>query len=114
MKFDVLIILLSVQNSFMVPLEISSGIKLFSDEQLAVLTYVEHSVDVIFFADILFNFVTTYVNEKTGQEIYGLRDIALKYIQTALTIDLLAAIPYEVVYEYFWKDLHSDNDNANL
>lgn len=105
----------------MVPLEISLGKKLFTNEQLEVLTYIEHVVDVIFFADIFFNFMTTYVNEKTGQEIFGLRDIALKYIQTSLTIDLLAAIPYEVVYELFKKDSININttnakdfDNVNL
>lgn len=121
MRFDVLIILLSVKNSFMVPLEISLGKKLFTNEQLEVLTKIEHVVDVIFFADILFNFMTTYVNEKTGQEIFGLRDIALKYIQTSLTIDLLAAIPYEVVYELISKesiDINTtdtkDFDNVNL
>ena len=78
-------------------------------------------VDVIFFADILFNFMTTFINDKTGLEMFGLREIAIRYIQTSFTIDLLAAIPYEVVYELFKKDTidinttnTKDFDNINL
>jgi hypothetical protein len=49
------------------------------------------------FTDIILNFRTTYVS-KSGQVVYESRQIALNYIRGWFLLDLLAAIPFDLLY----------------
>jgi len=49
--------------------------------------------------DILLNFRTTYVS-KSGQVVYEARQIALNYIRGWFVLDLLAAIPFDLLYAF--------------
>ncbi|XP_077997562.1 voltage-gated delayed rectifier potassium channel KCNH8-like [Glandiceps talaboti] len=54
-------------------------------------------VEFLFIFDIALNFRTTYVSQ-SGQVIYKPREIALHYVKSWFFIDLLAAIPLDLLY----------------
>ena len=47
--------------------------------------------------DILLNFLTTYVN-KSGQVVFEHKLIALNYIRGWFLLDLIAAVPFDLLY----------------
>ncbi len=52
--------------------------------------------------DLLLNFRTTFVNEKTGFEIVDNRSVAMNYIKSGrFFIDLAASIPFELIFDAF-------------
>uniref|UniRef100_A0A6P7GI38 Potassium voltage-gated channel subfamily H member 4-like n=1 Tax=Diabrotica virgifera virgifera TaxID=50390 RepID=A0A6P7GI38_DIAVI len=55
--------------------------------------------DIIFFlvTDILLNFRTTYVNTK-GEVVSAWKTIAINYLRTWFLVDLLAALPFDLLY----------------
>lgn len=61
------------------------------------------TVDVIkiflSFSDIVFNFRTTYVS-KSGQVIFDARQICIHYLTTWFIIDLVAALPFDLLYAF--------------
>ena len=48
-------------------------------------------------ADILLNFHTTYVS-KSGQVVFKHKLIALNYIRGWFVLDLIAAVPFDLLY----------------
>ena len=46
--------------------------------------------------DIILNFRTTFVS-KSGQVVYDARQIAIHYVRGMFVLDLLAAIPFELL-----------------
>jgi hypothetical protein len=63
---------------------------------------VSNGIDICFAVDICCNFVTTYLNIKTGLEVYDCKSIAQNYIyQWRFWIDLIATIPFEHLYNLF-------------
>jgi hypothetical protein len=57
-------------------------------------------VDATFYVDIIFNFRTTFINEKTGLEINKGKLIALNYLmQWRFYCDLMSIIPFELIYK---------------
>lgn len=55
----------------------------------------------IFFphTDIILNFRTTYVS-KSGQVIFEARSICIHYVTTWFIIDLIAALPFDLLYAF--------------
>ncbi|CAH8561264.1 unnamed protein product [Heterobilharzia americana] len=53
-------------------------------------------VELLFIVDIILNFWTTYVS-KSGQVVYHLKAIAINYLRGWFFLDLLAAIPFDVI-----------------
>lgn len=49
------------------------------------------------FTDIILNFRTTYVNCK-GEVVSNSRSIALNYLKSWFIVDLLAALPFDLLY----------------
>ena len=64
-------------------------------------------IDVMFVVDIIVNFRTTYFNMKTGEEVYTSTLIAVNYLKTRFTIDLLATIPFDTIGEIFLGNSNS-------
>ncbi|VDD81701.1 unnamed protein product [Mesocestoides corti] len=54
-------------------------------------------IEVLFIVDILLNFRTTYVS-KSGQVVHQSRAVALNYIRGWLLLDLIAAVPFDVIW----------------
>ena len=61
-KWDIFIILLTIYNCFMVPLEFSFS-KYF--DKITALTAIDYCIDICFALDILVNFRTVYIDPKT-------------------------------------------------
>lgn len=51
------------------------------------------------------NFCTTYVNKK-GEVVSNSRSIAINYFKSWFVVDVLAAIPFDVIYAFdFFGDM---------
>ncbi|XP_069068171.1 potassium voltage-gated channel subfamily H member 8 [Pleurodeles waltl] len=57
------------------------------------------SVEILFIIDIILNFRTTYVS-KSGQVIFEARSICIHYVTTWFVIDLIAALPFDLLYAF--------------
>ncbi|XP_019724451.1 potassium voltage-gated channel subfamily H member 8-like isoform X2 [Hippocampus comes] len=57
------------------------------------------AVEILFILDIVFNFRTTYVS-KSGQVIFDARQICFHYLTTWFIIDLVAALPFDLLYAF--------------
>ncbi|KAM6900027.1 voltage-gated delayed rectifier potassium channel KCNH8 [Xenentodon cancila] len=55
------------------------------------------AVEILFITDIIFNFRTSYVS-KSGQVIFDARQICIHYLTTWFIIDLVAALPFDLLY----------------
>lgn len=53
----------------------------------------------LIFQDIFLNFRTTFLN-KSGHVVYESRTIAINYIKGWFLLDLLAAIPFDLLYAF--------------
>lgn len=57
-------------------------------------------VDLIFSTpDIVLNFRTTFVST-SGQVVYDARSICVHYVTTWLFVDLIAALPFDLLYAF--------------
>ncbi|KAI1886143.1 hypothetical protein AGOR_G00210970 [Albula goreensis] len=57
------------------------------------------AVEILFIIDIVFNFRTTYVSQ-SGQVIFEARLICIHYMTTWFIIDLVAALPFDLLYAF--------------
>ena len=57
----------------MIPIEISVGTRLFSQAAIHRFEVFDWIIDAIFILDIILNFFTSYINDKTGFEIKQLK-----------------------------------------
>lgn len=65
-RWDLLIMLLSVWNCFSLPVDIAFSPPIF---QTLGNIFINHITDALFIADLLLSFRTTVIDEVTGQEI---------------------------------------------
>ncbi|XP_044033933.1 potassium voltage-gated channel subfamily H member 4 isoform X2 [Siniperca chuatsi] len=56
-------------------------------------------VEVLFVIDIILNFRTTYVSQ-SGQVVYEPRSICIHYTTTWFFVDLVAALPFDLLYAF--------------
>jgi len=61
--------------------------------------YLNDNACVYWCTDIILNFRTTYVS-KCGQVVYDSRQMAINYIRGWFLLDLLAAIPFDLLYAF--------------
>jgi len=92
LKWDLLIIILVLWNCIEVPFEIA-----FPDIKLHIAVNVfGHLIDILFIADLILNFFTSYIKKRAKLPVYDLKSIAQMYIRTwRFYIDLLASIPFD-------------------
>ncbi|XP_027897200.1 potassium voltage-gated channel subfamily H member 4a isoform X1 [Xiphophorus couchianus] len=62
-------------------------------------TWSDIAVEMLFIADIILNFRTTYVSQ-SGQVVYNTRAICLHYFTTWFFVDLIAALPFDLLYAF--------------
>jgi hypothetical protein len=93
MSWDLLIILLALWNCIYIPIDVS-----FRPEKSAGITISDAVIDILFAVDIVINFMTTYVNEKTGITVSNPTRIVKNYLfKGRFFVDLLASIPFDKV-----------------
>ncbi|KAM8872840.1 voltage-gated delayed rectifier potassium channel KCNH8-like [Synchiropus picturatus] len=56
-------------------------------------------VEILFIMDIVLNFRTTYVST-SGQVVYDARSICIHYVTSWLFVDLVAALPFDLLYAF--------------
>ncbi|AWP17761.1 Potassium voltage-gated channel subfamily H member 4 [Scophthalmus maximus] len=57
------------------------------------------AVEMLFIIDIILNFRTTYVSQ-SGQVVYQARSICIHYATTWFFVDLVAALPFDLLYAF--------------
>ena len=116
LKFDMFVIVLSIYNCFMIPIQISFGEVMFRKNEKVQLNNLEYAIDAIFILDIFLNFITTYFNEKTGSEVVDQKEIAIKYLKGSFLLDIAAVIPIDLIIEIINQQklhLHNDEDKGS-
>lgn len=67
---------------------------------LILLYYLSHIfADFFVLPDIILNFRTTYVSQ-SGQVVYEARSICIHYATTWFFVDLVAALPFDLLYAF--------------
>ena len=98
--------LLAIWNCISIPFEVA-----FEPEAPDIYTVIEYIIDICFFIDIVLAFRTTFVNKKTGFEVIDSGLIAKNYVKgSQFWIDLLATIPFDLLYFAFVGQ--SDEDSS--
>lgn len=92
-KWDVLIILLSVWNSIGIPLQFAFPQAL---ENSSVSYVSDRFIDILFIIDIFINFRSCYIDPKTDILIEDPIQISKNYMAGRFWIDLMASIPFEL------------------
>lgn len=54
-------------------------------------------IDILFMVDVIINFRTTYMNPKTGEEVFDLKMIAKHYLKGRFWLDILASLPLDLI-----------------
>ena len=91
--WDTIIIFFAIVNGIGLPLEIA-----FNDmiDDLEWYSIIDKITTCVFVFDIIFGFFTSYVNISSGDEIFGMRMIAVNYITNgSFIIDLLSTVPLD-------------------
>ncbi|XP_017336362.3 potassium voltage-gated channel subfamily H member 8 [Ictalurus punctatus] len=86
--------------TFYVAVTVPYNVCFIGDEDLTRSTTVSDiAVEILFIIDIVLNFRTTYVST-SGQVIFDARQICIHYMTTWLIIDLVAALPFDLLYAF--------------
>jgi len=91
-RWDLLIIFLSVYNSFQIPFEIAFDPPTMKSTGFYVLNSL---IDLVFTLDIVVNFRTTFYDIETGDEVFDWKRTGRAYLKSRFTIDLLSTIPFD-------------------
>ena len=94
-RWDIVILVISVWNSFSIPIDIAFAPPVFEEMPNVV---VNHIIDIVFAFDIILHFRTTIVNDATGEEIMEPKKIAITYLKGRFIIDLLATVPFDTIF----------------
>ena len=90
-RWDYIIILFVIFNSFSVPLDIAFAPKSMKSISFLICMAI---IDIAFLLDILICFRTTVIGDD-GREITNGRGIAIYYVKGTFVVDLIAGIPLE-------------------
>lgn len=91
--WDYIVMTLAIYNCVWTPLTISFDWAQLIDESPA-LKVIDITVIIFYTIDIIVQFLTSYINITTGDEITKPSYIARKYIKGEFTIDFLATFPF--------------------
>lgn len=90
MRWDLVVMVLSLYNSFTVPIELSFNPQGIQGPLFVVINY---SIDFMFFLDMLINFRSSYVDD-LGIERSTSKEMANNYFSSTFFIDFLATVPF--------------------
>jgi hypothetical protein len=89
---------LATWNCFYVPFNVAFEADIFGKKPSAVMNWL---IDILFMIDVVVNFRTAILDEKTGKEIYNGKVIALNYLRGKFWIDMLASLPFDFITLFF-------------
>ena len=91
MTWDILIILLALWNCIYIPIDVA-----YKPEKGPGMVASDSVIDILFALDVVINFMTTYINPKTGVVVTNPKRIVKNYIfRGRFFVDLLASIPFD-------------------
>jgi hypothetical protein len=91
--WDFIVIIFAIVNGVTLPLEIAFR-EQFND--VPWYTVVDNITTSVFVIDVIAGFFTSYVNISSGDEIFGMRMIAINYItEGTFLIDIASTFPLE-------------------
>ena len=93
-KWDIIIILLSVWNAIEIPFLFAFP---NTSQENPAIDYVDAFIDFLFAVDILVNFRTGFIDPKTDVLVIIPAKISKNYIKGRFWIDLFASIPFEAL-----------------
>jgi CRP-like cAMP-binding protein len=91
--------MVALYNCITVPLIVTFEVK-----EVTWITVINNFADAAFMVDIGLNFFTTYINS-IGEEVTDLRKIALHYLRLMFWIDLVSAVPFDLLLLIFSSSL---------
>jgi len=94
LRWDSIIILFVLYSSFQIPYDTTFR----TQAQPLFLAVMESFIDVAFAIDLCTNFCTTYMDEHQHIEINNSKKMAIHYLQGFFWIDLLATVPFELIF----------------
>mmetsp|Transcript_11978 Transcript_11978/g.18501 ORF Transcript_11978/g.18501 Transcript_11978/m.18501 type:complete len:174 (-) Transcript_11978:44-565(-) len=98
-RWDLFVMILSVWNSLVIPIELAFQPPSFESKQLVITNFV---IDFMFVLDIVLNFRTSFFNPNTADEILNSKKIARHYVTSSrFWIDILSTVPFDVIMEMF-------------
>lgn len=71
-------------------------------------------VDVVFFVEVILNFHVPFYSETREAYVAIRTDIAKRYFEFWVFVDLLSCIPFEVFYELAVNNMVSNASNSSL
>jgi len=102
--------LLAVWNCLSIPFTVA-----FQPSQSLAYELFDRAIDICFAIDIVINFRTTFINSKTGFEVFEWKKIALAYVLGGrFVIDLLASIPFELIYTSFANEEQANSNSMTF
>ena len=89
-----MILLIVAYLSVMLPFNVAFK----AHQNLKIFYIADFCLEIVFIVDILLNFRTTFINPKTGRLVTKPKLIAHNYLTHWFTLDLLAALPFDILY----------------
>jgi hypothetical protein len=89
-------VLLLVYTAIFVPYKIA-----FYDEDPATVVIVDYCVDILFFTDVIVNFITSIEDPVRQTIIKNPKAIASAYLQGWFILDLTACLPFDLLFGLF-------------
>lgn len=99
-NWDIFIIILTIYNCLELPIDTAFNYRLNHDPY-GLFNGFNLIIDLLNAIDIVLNFRTTYINKLTGQEVLNPKEISQNYLRSSFVIDLLATIPFDIVFQSF-------------
>ena len=100
-KWDIFVILLSIWNSFQIPLGFAFP-EAFEDKVGYVVS--DQIIDLLFMFDILINFRSCYIDSRTDELVEDTKMIAKNYIKGRFWVDLVASLNFDLIIGPFISD----------
>ena len=87
---------LAIYNCLWTPLTVSFDYAIKLDKE-STFQSIDQAINVVYAADIVVQFLTSYYDVRTGDPIRKPRMIAKRYIRGEFTIDFLSTFPFNVL-----------------
>ncbi|KAF5890563.1 potassium voltage-gated channel subfamily H member 4-like, partial [Clarias magur] len=97
--WDWMILLATFYVAVTVPYNVCFTPYVESDTEARSTIVSDIAVEMLFILDIILNFRTTYVSQ-SGQVVYDSRSICIHYAATWFFVDLVAALPFDLLYAF--------------
>ena len=97
--WNIIMIFLMLYVAIFVPFQVSFITN--SNDFIWYLQYLDPIINVLFFMDILINFISAY-DDQNGNQIVDLKSISRKYLTSWFLIDFISCMPIESFEKFFY------------